>query len=68
MNPEVPLPQTFKDGIIKALQNDETHYNSPHGDLKLRQLLCEDLKRNFGTDTTPENIIVYDGPKGNKHY
>jgi len=63
MNPEIPLPTAFYNGLVHALQNKDTHYCPSGGDLSLRTVLSEDLKRNFDLEYSPSQIVITPGPK-----
>lgn len=64
MNPEIPLPDSFKQGVFEAFNTNQTGYIPPRGIERLRKALSSDLKSNFNIDANPDNIVVFDGPKG----
>jgi aspartate/methionine/tyrosine aminotransferase len=65
MNPEIPLPESFKQGIFEAFNTNKTGYISPSGIERLRKAISSDLQKNFQIDAHADNVLVIDGPKGN---
>ncbi|HEU0037026.1 MAG TPA: pyridoxal phosphate-dependent aminotransferase [Kofleriaceae bacterium] len=54
-------PQTFKDGIVAALRDDDTHYSLTAGLPRLRELVVEKLRTRNGITTTPDKLLVCNG-------
>ena len=58
-----PIPQTLKDGIIKAYNNDETNYPPADGVLTLRQSVSTFLKTRGGLEYSASEILIAAGAR-----
>ena len=58
-----PIPQTLKDGIIKAYNNDETNYPPADGVLTLRQAVATFLKNRGGLEYNVSEILIAAGAR-----
>lgn len=61
--PDFDTPSYIKEAAKKALDNGMTKYVATPGLLSLRKAICERLKRDYGFDYTPEEVLVTTGAK-----
>lgn len=61
--PDFDTPGVIKEEIKKALDSGFTKYTPATGTLKLKELICEKLKKDNGLDYLPENIVISSGAK-----
>ena len=59
--PDFPTPVHIQEAAFKAMQNNQTHYGNAFGDEELREAICFGLKRDYGVERKPENILVTTG-------
>jgi len=59
--PDFATPVHIQEAAFKAMQNNFTHYANAFGDEELRTAICFGLKRDYGVDRKPENILVSTG-------
>jgi aminotransferase len=59
--PDFPTPVHIQEAAFKAMQNNQTHYGNAYGDAELREAICFGLKRDYGVERKPENILVTTG-------
>lgn len=59
--PDFPTPTHIQEAAFKAMQNNQTHYGNAYGDAELREAICFGLKRDYGVERKPENILVTTG-------
>ncbi len=58
-----PIPQSLKEGIQKAYQNNLTNYPPANGLLSLRKAVSQDLKNRWNLDYSEEDILVAGGSR-----
>lgn len=67
-NPSVPAPEAVKDAIIDILKNEDSlmvhGYMSNVGYESVRETVAQNINSRFGTDFTPENIVMTVGAAG----
>ena len=59
--PDFSTPEHIQKAAFKAMQENFTHYGNAYGDPELREAICFGLKRDYGVDRTPDNILVTTG-------
>jgi aspartate aminotransferase len=59
--PDFPTPGHVQEAATMAMRNNLTHYGSAFGEPALRQAVCLSLKRDFGVERKPENVLVTSG-------
>jgi len=59
--PDFPTPAHIQDAAYQAMKNNFTHYVSSYGDEELREAICFSLKRDYGVERKPANILVTAG-------
>ncbi len=59
--PDFPTPVHIQEAAFKAMQNNQTHYGNAYGDAELREAICFGLKRDYGVERKPENVLVTTG-------
>jgi len=62
--PDFPTPIHIKQAATQAMQNNFTYYGARNGDEELRQAICFSLKRDYGVERKPENVLVTTGGIG----
>jgi aspartate/methionine/tyrosine aminotransferase len=60
-DPDFPTPEHIKEAVIKALEENHTHYGPAYGDQELREAVCLRLKLDRGIDRKPENVLITSG-------
>ena len=60
-DPDFHTPRHIVDAAIKAISNNEHHYTPPAGIPALRKAIADHLRRRFGLDYAPEEVIVTAG-------
>ncbi len=61
--PDFDTPLSIKEACIQALKEGFTKYVPTSGILSLREAICENVKRNYGLEYSPEEVIVTSGAK-----
>ncbi|MFN3921992.1 MAG: aminotransferase class I/II-fold pyridoxal phosphate-dependent enzyme, partial [Caldimicrobium sp.] len=61
--PDFDTPLFIKEACIKALQEGFTKYTATPGLLSLREAICEKIKKDYGFEYRPEEVIVSTGAK-----
>jgi aspartate aminotransferase len=61
--PDFPTPENVKQAAHRALDQNFTRYTATSGIAPLRKAIVESLKRDFGTDYDPAQVIVTIGGK-----
>jgi aspartate aminotransferase len=62
--PHLSTPNTVKNAAIKAIQQDKTHYSQSRGILELRELICRQLNKEFGSNLEADkNVLITPGAK-----
>jgi aspartate/methionine/tyrosine aminotransferase len=59
--PDFDVPEAVKIESAKAIQNGHTHYTHSLGNLQLRESVVNFYKKNYGINTSVENIIITSG-------
>ncbi len=59
--PDFPTPSHIQEAATHAIQNNYTHYGSAYGESALREAVCVSLKRDFGVESKPENVLITSG-------
>ncbi len=61
-NPSVPAPKEVNETIVELLKNENPvllhGYSSAQGDLRVRQVIAENINSRFGADVTPNHIYM----------
>ena len=61
--PDMDTPKSIKEAAIKALEEGKTKYTATAGILPLRQAIADSLKRRYGLDYAPSQVMVASGAK-----
>jgi aspartate/methionine/tyrosine aminotransferase len=61
--PDFPTPENVKKAGISAIEGNFTKYTQNEGIPELKEAIIESLKRDFGLDYRPNEIIVSSGAK-----
>jgi len=56
--PDFPTPVHIQEAAARAMRDNFTHYGDAYGEEELRQALCYSLKRDFGVERKPENVLI----------
>ncbi len=59
--PDFPTPAHIQEAAARAMRDNFTHYVDPYGDRELREAVCMTLKRDYGVERNPENILITAG-------
>jgi len=59
--PDFPTPAHIQDAAARAMRDNFTHYGNAYGEPALREAICVSLKRDFGVERTPENVLITSG-------
>ena len=59
--PDFPTPAHIQEAAGRAMRDNLTHYGSAYGESALRQAVCLSLKRDFGVERKPENVLITSG-------
>jgi len=59
--PDFPTPVHIQEAAAKAMQQNFTHYSNAYGEPLLREAVCMSLKRDFGVERKPENVLITAG-------
>jgi aspartate/methionine/tyrosine aminotransferase len=59
--PDFPTPLHIQEAATRAMRDNFTHYVDPYGDLELREAVCLSLKREYGVERSPENVLITAG-------
>jgi len=59
--PDFPTPAHIQEAAARAMRDNFTHYVDPYGDRELREAICMTLKRDYGVERNPENILITAG-------
>jgi len=59
--PDFPTPPHIQEAATRAMRNNFTHYGSAYGEQALREAVCVSLKRDFGVERGPENVLITSG-------
>ncbi|HEX4834846.1 MAG TPA: pyridoxal phosphate-dependent aminotransferase [bacterium] len=61
--PDFDTPEPVKQAAVKAIQEGFTKYTSPAGIPELRQAVAERLRRDYGAEYMPDEIVITAGGK-----
>ncbi|MEA2102737.1 MAG: pyridoxal phosphate-dependent aminotransferase [Thermodesulfobacteriota bacterium] len=61
--PDFDTPEDIKVAAIDALESGQTKYTPVAGIPKIRQAVCDTIKKDYGIDYSMENVIVSCGAK-----
>ncbi|WBW97093.1 pyridoxal phosphate-dependent aminotransferase [Oceanirhabdus sp. W0125-5] len=61
--PDFKTPENIRKAAIEAIESGRTGYTAAAGLPKLKEAICEKLKKDNDLDYTPENIVVSNGAK-----
>jgi aspartate/methionine/tyrosine aminotransferase len=59
--PDFPTPVHIQEAATRAMRDNFTHYVDPYGDGELREAICLTLKKDYGVERSPENVLVTAG-------
>ncbi len=59
--PDFPTPIHIQEAATKAMRDNFTHYVDPYGDRELREAVCFSLRRDYGVERGPENVLITAG-------
>lgn len=59
--PDFPTPAHIQEAAARAMRDNFTHYVDPYGDRELREAVCMTLKRDYGVERNPQNILITAG-------
>jgi len=59
--PDFETPACIREAGIRAIREGKTRYTHSLGLLELREAICEDYRREYGVEVTPDRILVTSG-------
>lgn len=59
--PDFPTPSHIQEAAARAMRDNLTHYGNAFGEPILREAICLSLKRDYGVERKPENVLVTSG-------
>jgi aspartate aminotransferase len=59
--PDFPTPFHIQEAATRAMRDNYTHYGNAYGEPALREAVCLSLKRDFGVERKPENVLITSG-------
>lgn len=59
--PDFPTPAHIQEAATRAMRDNYTHYGNAYGEPALREAVCVSLKRDFGVERQPENVLITSG-------
>jgi len=59
--PDFTTPVHIQEAAAKAMQQNFTHYSNAYGEPSLREAVCMSLKRDYGVERKPENVLITAG-------
>jgi aspartate/methionine/tyrosine aminotransferase len=59
--PDFDTPSCIREAGERALREGKTHYTHSLGLLELREAICDQYKRNYGVEISPDQVIVTSG-------
>ena len=59
--PDFETPDCIREAGIRAIREGKTKYSHSLGHLELREAICQDYRREYGVEVTPERIVVTSG-------
>ena len=59
--PDFDTPACIREAGIRAIRDGKTRYTHSLGLLELREAICEDYRKEYGVEVTPDRIVVTSG-------
>jgi aspartate/methionine/tyrosine aminotransferase len=59
--PDFATPAHIQEAAARAMRDNLTHYGNAYGEPSLREAICLSLKRDFGVERKPENVLITSG-------
>ena len=59
--PDFETPACIREAGVRAIREGKTRYTHSLGLLELREAICEDYRREYGVEITPDRIVVTSG-------
>jgi aspartate aminotransferase len=59
--PDFPTPVHIQEAATRAMRDNYTHYGNAFGEMALREAVCISLKRDYGVERKPENVLITSG-------
>lgn len=59
--PDFETPDCIKEAAVRAIREGKTRYSHSLGLLELREAICEDYRKEYGVEITPDRIVVTSG-------
>ncbi len=59
--PDFETPACIREAGSRAIRDGKTRYTHSLGVLELREAICEDYRREYGVEVTPDRIVVTSG-------
>ncbi len=59
--PDFPTPMHIQEAATRAMRDGFTHYGNAFGDPELREAISMSLDRDYGVETSPDNVLVTAG-------
>jgi aspartate aminotransferase len=59
--PDFPTPAHIQEAATRAMRGNYTHYGNAYGEPALREAVCLSLKRDYGVERNPENVLITSG-------
>jgi aspartate aminotransferase len=59
--PDFSTPAHIQEAAVRAMRDNLTHYGNAYGEPALREAICLSLKRDFGVERNPENVLITSG-------
>lgn len=59
--PDFETPACIREAGVRAIREGKTRYTHSLGLLELREAICEDYRREYGVEVTPDRIVVTSG-------
>jgi aspartate/methionine/tyrosine aminotransferase len=56
--PDFATPIHIQEAATRAMRDNFTHYVDPYGDRELREAICFSLRRDYGVERSPENVLI----------
>ena len=63
--PDFPTPDNIKTAGIKAIEANQTKYTAAAGIEPLRKAVCSQIKRDYGVEYAPSQVVISSGAKHN---
>ncbi len=59
--PDFPTPEPIKEALLRAIQDNDTHYTHSLGKISLREAICEHYWSNYRVAISPDQVLVTSG-------